>query len=84
MCNYQVVLYAMKMLIFVSPKRGAQTSIHCAVSQEVEGCNGYYINCRKRNPSTYALDDQLCAKLCKYSFNLVKPYLEETTNPLFM
>ena len=80
MCNYQVVLYAMKKLIFVSPNQGAQTSIHCAISQEVEGNNGYYINCRKRNPLAYALDDELCARLWEYSFNLVKSFLEETTN----
>ena len=78
MCNCQVILYTIKKLIFVSPNQGAQTSIHCAVSQEVEGDNGYYINCRKRNPSAYGLNDKLCAKLWEYSFNLVKPYLEET------
>ena len=74
----------MKKLIFVSPHQGAQTSIHCAVSQEVEGDSGYYINCKKENPTTYALNDKLCVKLWEYSFNLVEPYLEETTETVFM
>lgn len=79
MCNYQVFLYTMKKLIFVSPNQGAQTSIHCVVSEEVEGVNGYYNDCRKMMPSVHALDNQQCVKLWEYSFNLVKPYLEESS-----
>ena len=82
--HYQVVLYAVRKLIFVPPNQGAQTSIYCAVSQELERANGYYNDCRKKNPSAYAMDNEHCAKLWKYSYNLVKPYLEETTNTALM
>lgn len=78
----QVILYVVKKLIFVSPNQGAQTSIHCAVSQEVEGANGYYNDCRKANPSAHALDNAQCTKLWEYSFNLVKSYLEEASDTL--
>jgi len=72
----------MKKLIFVSPNQGAQTSIHCAVSQEVEGVNGYYNDCRKTVPSAHAWDKQQCVKLWEYSFNLVKPYLEDSKSTI--
>ena len=75
-----MVLYALKKSIFVPPNQGAQTNIYCAVSQEVEGANGYYVDCRKKNPSTYAMGNKQCAKLWEYSYNLIKSYLEETTS----
>ena len=75
-----MVLYTLKKSIFVPPSQGAQTSIYCAVSQEVEGVNGYYVDCRKKNPSAYAMDNEHCAKLWEYTYNLIKSYLEETTN----
>ena len=74
----------MKKLIFVPPKLGAQTSIHCAVSQEVEGANGYYIDCRKKSHLAHALDNEQCTKLWEYSFNLVKSFLNETNNTVFI
>ena len=82
--HHQVALYIVKKSIFVPPSQGAQTNIYCAVSQEVEGANGYYVDCRKKNPSAYAMDNEQCAKIWDYTFNLVKSYLEETANTAFM
>ena len=75
-----MVLYALKKSIFVPPSQGAQTNVYCAVSQKVEGANGYYVDCRKKNPSAYAMDNEQCTKLWEYSYNLIKSYLEETTS----
>jgi len=74
----QIMLYTMKKLFFVTPIEGAQTAIHCAVSQEVEGVSGYYFSCSKKTPSAYSMNDKICAKLWDYTSELVKRYLKET------
>ena len=73
----QIMLYTLKKLFFVTPIEGAQTAIHCAVSQEVEGVSGYYFSCSKKTPSAFSMSDRKCAKLWDYTSELVKPYLKE-------
>ena len=55
-----------------TPWQGAQTTIHCAVADEVEGVTGkYWDNCAVKEPVHRALDDGACKKLWEYSAELV-------------
>jgi light-dependent protochlorophyllide reductase len=47
-----------------TPEQGAQTQIHLAVSEEVEGVSGlYFADCKEDEPSKYAQDDVAARKL---------------------
>ncbi|XP_052228919.1 retinol dehydrogenase 11-like isoform X4 [Dreissena polymorpha] len=49
-------------------EEGAQTSIHCAVSEELEGVTGrYYVDCREAESSLLSKDLGLARQLWEYS-----------------
>jgi len=51
-----------------SAEEGAQTSIHVAVSKNLEGVSGeYFSECRISKPASYALDDGTAKKLFELS-----------------
>ena len=51
-----------------SAEEGAQTSIHVAVSKELEGITGeYFSECRISKPAQYAVDDGVAKKLFELS-----------------
>ena len=51
-----------------SAEEGAQTSIHVAVSKELEDVSGeYFSECRISKPAHYALDDDVAKKLFELS-----------------
>jgi hypothetical protein len=53
-------------------EQGAQTSIHLAVSEELEGITGlYFADCKERTPAETAQDDQAAKKLWEVSAKLV-------------
>ena len=53
-------------------EQGAQTSIHLAVSEELEGVTGlYFADCKERTPAETAQDDQAAKKLWEVSAKLV-------------
>ncbi len=53
-------------------EQGAQTTIHLAVSKDVEGVSGlYFMDCAITTPSKAAQDDQAARKLWEISKNLV-------------
>ena len=55
-----------------SPVQGAQTTIHCAVSEEMEGVSGKYLrDCHIAEPSKGAQDDDAAKKLWEVSMKLV-------------
>ena len=55
-----------------TPLQGAQTVIHCAVSEEMEGISGKYLkDCQTVEPSKGAQDDDAAKKLWEVSVNLV-------------
>jgi retinol dehydrogenase-12 len=55
-----------------NPVQGAQTSIHCAVDDEVGGHSGrYYSDCTEREVAPQAQDDEVAAKLWQLSAKLV-------------
>lgn len=58
---------------FKTPVQGAQTSIHLAVSDEVEGVNGkYFMDCKERELSVAASDMVKAKKLWEASAKMVK------------
>ena len=55
-----------------TPEQGAQTSIYCAVSEEMEGVSGkYLVDCAIQDPSKRAQDDDAARKLWDLSLKLV-------------
>ena len=55
-----------------TPLQGAQTTIHCAVSEEMEGVSGKYLkDCHIVEPSKGAQDDDAAKKLWEVSAKLV-------------
>ena len=62
----------LKWLFFKTPWQGAQTTIHCAVSDEVEGLNGqYFADCKPKKLSPEALDDEIAERLWSVSSELM-------------
>ena len=57
-----------------TPVEGAQTTIHCAVSEEMEGVTGKYLdNCKiTKLEHPQATDDDLAEKLWEVSAKLTK------------
>ena len=57
-----------------TPWEGAQTTIYCAVSEEMEGVTGQYLaDCRvKKTNNPQATDDQIAEKLWEVSARLTK------------
>ena len=52
--------------------QGAQTTIYCAVSEEMDGVTGkFVVDCRIRKPNSQALDDRIAEKLWEVSAKLV-------------
>eukprot|EP00731_Ephydatia_muelleri_P007154 Em0003g1402a len=64
--------YVAQLMLTKTPWQGAQTTIHCAVADEVEGVSGkYWDNCSVREPVYRARDDVACKKLWDYSAELL-------------
>ena len=61
-------------ILFKTPPQGAQTSIYCAVSEEMEGVTGQYLSdCKIFKPKNpQATDDGLAEKLWEASAKLTK------------
>ena len=62
------------MPFFKTPREGAQTTIHCAVSEEMEGVTGKYLtDCKVIKPMIpQAEDDQLAERLWEVSESLTQ------------
>ena len=61
------------LLLFKNPQQGAQTSIYCAVSEEMEGVSGKYLaDCKIVKPRTKeATDDEIAERLWQVSAQMV-------------
>lgn len=68
--------YPMKLLtkgFFKTPVQGAQTTIHLAVSEDLNGVSGkYFMDCKEHSLSAAASDMDKAAKLWEESAKLVK------------
>ena len=57
---------------FLSPAKGARTSVYLASSPEVEGVSGqYFVKCKPRTPRKWARDDEAARRLWNVSEELV-------------
>ena len=62
------MLMSFMFLFFKTPTEGAQTNIYLAVSEEVEGVSGlYFADCKVKQPSSGAEDDEAAKKLWEIS-----------------
>ena len=61
------------MLILKTPRQGAQTTIYCAVAEELEEVSGkYFGDCRQQVPKTaVSMDDEVAERLWKVSSEMV-------------
>ena len=58
------IAFRFMFLFFKTPEEGAQTNIYLAVSEEVEGVTGlYFSDCKVKEPSQGAQDDEAAKKL---------------------
>ena len=65
--SYPITWYFLK-----TPEQGIQTTIHCAVSEDMDGVSGKYLkDCAIVEPSKGAQDDVAAKKLWEVSMNLV-------------
>jgi NAD(P)-dependent dehydrogenase (short-subunit alcohol dehydrogenase family) len=64
---------------FLSPAKGARTSVYLASSPDVEGVSGqYFVKCKARQPRRWAQDPEAAARLWRVSEELVGlPQLQE-------
>ncbi len=60
-------------LFLKTPHQGAQTTIYCAVAEELEGVSGrYYGDCREEKLATAAAnDDEVAEELWRVSAKMV-------------
>ena len=69
----RVVLMPIAYITFKTPWQGAQTTIYCAVSEEMEGVSGQYLaDCKiKKLTNPQATDDTVGEKLWEVSSQMV-------------
>ncbi len=69
----QVVVWIVGYVFLKTPWQGAQTTIYCAVAEELEGVSGgYYGDCRQEELVTdVAVDDDVAEKLWRVSEEMV-------------
>lgn len=66
------IFFPLWYLISISPRDGAQTSIHCAVDDQVFKYNGaYFSDCKPKQPSAKARDAETARKLWEISAEMV-------------
>ena len=67
-----IITYLICTLAGKTPLQGAQTTIYCAVSEEMEGVTGQFVvDCKIKKPNPQALDDEICERLWKVSTELI-------------
>lgn len=64
------VLAPIAWLVFKTPQQGAQTTIHCAVADDIES-GFYYSDCKPKEPADQAKNDAVAKKLWEVSADLV-------------
>ncbi|KXJ29687.1 Retinol dehydrogenase 11 [Exaiptasia diaphana] len=68
----RIIMKSVAWLVAKNPKQGAQTTLYCAVSEELEGVSGkYYSDCAEKQPSDYVKDDHAAKKLWDASVEFV-------------
>ena len=68
-----MILYPVNWLMLKTPWQGAQTTIYCAVSEELDGVSGKYLaDCQVQRPQNpAAIDDNMAERLWQLSCKMV-------------
>ncbi|XP_039627352.1 retinol dehydrogenase 14 isoform X1 [Polypterus senegalus] len=70
---FRIIMHVIMLMFFVSPEVGAQTVVHCAVSDEVLQHNGgFFSNCQLAKLRPFAEDAGVAKKLWEVSERMVK------------
>jgi hypothetical protein len=68
-----LLMYPIIWLIFKTPKQGAQTTIYCAVDEEIKDNSGrYYSDCKEKPLLEHARHDEDGERLWKISEETIK------------
>ena len=70
----QCLIMLLLTIILKTPYQGVQTTIFCAVAEELEGVSGRYFGdcCEEKLKTAVAQDDEVAEKLWKVSAEMVK------------
>ena len=69
----RLIMWPVIYLFTKTPWQGAQTTIYCAVSEEMEGVSGQYLSdCKiKKLANSQATDDSIAERLWEVSMQMV-------------
>ena len=68
----QLLTRPVRYFLLKTPWQGAQTTIYCAVSEEMEGVSGQYLSdCKIKKLSANATDDSIAERLWEVSMQMV-------------
>lgn len=74
---WRIITNISSSLFFKSPRDGAQTTIHLAVSRELERISGlYFSDCKSKKPSKIAQNAELAKKVFEISENYCAHFLK--------
>lgn len=70
---FQVVFYPIILWMFKSSKQGAQTTLYCSLSSDLNRVSGFYFSdCKLKQLLPHALDDKDAKRLWEISEKLCK------------
>lgn len=71
--DHQVLAYLAQLLLLKTPWQGAQTTIYCAVAEELESISGKYFGdcCQKKLVTVAATDEEAAERLWRVSAQMV-------------
>ena len=71
--HQQIFFWIIGYVLLKTPWQGAQTTIYCAVAEELEGVSGgFYRDCKRAKLATaVAVDDEVAEKLWSVSEEMV-------------
>lgn len=72
---YFKVMWKMAKPFFLTPEKGAATSIYLASSPNIKVSGKYFDKSKEKKPSKYAFDEALIYELWKYSEQAIQRYL---------
>ncbi|MBN3325498.1 RDH13 dehydrogenase, partial [Atractosteus spatula] len=68
----KVVFFPFFLLVFKTPRQGAQTTIHCAVDEDLESVTGvYFTDCAPKETAPQGQDDEAAKRLWDLSAQMV-------------
>ena len=76
---FLVCFYPIILLVFKTVKHGAQTSIYCALSPDLNNVSGrYFADCAEQKTSKHAMNDEDAKRLWEVSQNIVDSFTRKS------